>query len=97
MNTFNNYVGRFGAQVGIVAHKVGSSVTRNAKRVGAGLVAVAAAAVASAQATVETIVTDVTGITADASTAYIAAAGLGVAALTVGAIVFMSRKGWKLR
>ena len=43
------------------------------------------------------IVTSVTGATASASDAYIAAAGLGVAALVVSVIVYMSRKGWKLR
>lgn len=61
------------------------------------LVAVSSA-VSFAQATgVAAVVEDVGDITASASTAYIAAAGLGVAALSVGVLVYMSKRGWKLR
>jgi len=48
-------------------------------------------------ATADTIVTNVGNITTTATGKYVAAAGLGVSALTVGAIVFMSKRGWRLK
>lgn len=43
------------------------------------------------------VVTQVQGISATASTAYISAAVIGVGALIVATVIYMSRKGWKLR
>ncbi len=80
------------------ARKGVSTINKNARKIGTGLVALGATAAAHAQATgVDAIVEDVEGITAKASTGYIAAAGLGVAALVVGTLVYMSKRGWKLR
>lgn len=62
------------------------------------LCALAVAGSALAQATgADAVVEKVEGITSTATTAYVAAAGLGAAALAVGALVYMSRKGWKLK
>jgi hypothetical protein len=58
---------------------------------------VVAAASAHAETATDTLVTTVSGITGQATTAYIAAAGLGVAVLLVGVVVKLSRKGWSLR
>lgn len=67
------------------------------KKVYAAIPAACLVSSAMAQVTVATAVDDVEAITTTATTGYLAAVVLGVGALSVGAIVYFSKKGWKLR
>jgi hypothetical protein len=73
------------------------SIASKGKKLAAGAVAVGAATLAHAQATVESVVTSAGAITGTATTQYVAAAALGVGVLSVGVIVYMAKRGWKLR
>lgn len=65
--------------------------------VAAGALLIPGAANAQEAGTTDALVTKVEGISSTATGSYVAAAGLGVAALIVSVVVYMSRKGWKLR
>ena len=62
-----------------------------------GLIVSVAALVSPAQAQLANLTTDAAAITTTATTNYVAAAGLGIAVLSIGVIVMMAKKGWSLR